>query len=282
MPRNLLALVAGFVFVTQTDAATQPRPNTAEATLAQAVADYERIDREAYPITAGREGDRAALRRLPDARPETLEARRVQLVAIGLRLSRIEARQLSADSALNHAVLSRIVSERVEEAQFDLPRIAFENDGGFHTLADNLARATNVATRDDAEAWLARLEALPAWYEQNIANLRRGVATDYTQPRLVVDRVLAVARTQAAMNPEQSPLLIPLRNLPATIPDEAQATYRAQALGLLRDRIQPVQRLFAAFLEREYLPAARSAIGWRSTPNGEASYRFLVRRETTT
>ena len=50
----------------------------------------------------------------------------------------------------------------------------------------------------------------------------------------------------------------------------------------MRDRIAPAQRAFAAFLAGEYAPAARNAISWRTTPNGEASYRFLVRRETTT
>jgi uncharacterized protein (DUF885 family) len=265
------------------DAAAQTRAQgRAEAALSQAIVDYERLDREADPITAGQEGDRAALRRLPDVRPETLEAQRARLAALGERLARIETTRLAAESALNHRLLSRMIALEVEEAQFDFPRIAFENDSGFHTTGDYLARTTNIASRDDAEAWLARLEAMPAYYEQNIANLRRGVQTQFTQPRIVVDRVLAVARTQAGQAPERSPLLLPFDNLPAAIPAEAQAEYRTRALALVRDRILPAQTAFAEFLEHEYLPAARPAIAWRTTPNGETTYRFLVRRETTT
>ena len=191
MLRTLLvcgaALIAG-VATAQT--------NDPEAAFASVLAEYERIDRLADPITAGQEGDREALRRLPDARQQADQQRRRELEALGKRLLLIDARQLSAESALNHSLLSRGLPSRLR-SRFDLSRIAFQNDDGFHTLGDYLARTTTIASRDDADAWLARLEALPTFYEQNIANLRRGVQTHYTQPRIVVDRVLDVARKQA-------------------------------------------------------------------------------------
>ena len=99
------------------------------------------------------------------------------------------------------------------------------------------ARTTTIASREDADAWLARLEALPAYYQQNIANLRRGIKTRYTQPRIVVDRVLEVARKQVPAKPEDSSLLLPFARMPASIPAAAQADYRAKALALVRDKI---------------------------------------------
>ncbi|MGE0828277.1 MAG: DUF885 family protein [Hyphomonadaceae bacterium] len=263
-------------------AAAQTRPNRAEAQLQQAMRDYEQILREADPITAGQDGDRAALRRLPDVRPETLTARRAQLQAIHNRLTRIDASRLSGDGPLNHALLVEATAMAAEELGYDFERIAFENDSGFYDLMDYVARTTTIATRDDADAWIARLEALPAFYEQNFANMRRGIATHFTQPRIVIDRVMSVARTIAAQAPEESSLLLPFADLPATIPAAEQEAYRARALAIVRDQIKPKERAFAQFLETDYLPAARAQISWRSLPDGEASYRFLVRRETTT
>jgi uncharacterized protein (DUF885 family) len=257
-------------------------PNQAEAELARVIAEYERLIKLADPISAGQDGDRDALRRLPDARRETEIAMAKEFAALVDRLKRIDATSLTSESALNHLYLTRLSTEAVEEAQFDFGRIAFENDSGFHTLGDYVARTTTIASRDDADACLARLEALPTWYDQNIANLKRGVATRYTQPRIVVDRVLAVARTHAQTKPEASALLLPFARLPASIPSAAQQQYRDRALVLVRDRIIPEQRRFADFLAREYVPAARPALAWRTTPKGEESYRFLVRRETTT
>ena len=255
---------------------------TAQSSLEQLIADYESFSRQVDPVTAGQEGDREALRRLPDARPEAEQAQRKQLVAFGERLATIDARQLAGEAALNHALLTSIVKESIEETGFDFGRIAFENDSGFHTLADYLARTTTIASREDADAWLARLEALRTYYQQNIANLRRGIQTRYTQPRIVVDRVIEVARKQAEAKPEDSSLLLPFARMPGSIPATLQAEYRSKALVLVRDEIYPAQRAFNEFMAREYAPAARPALAWRKTPGGEASYRFLVRRETTT
>jgi uncharacterized protein (DUF885 family) len=246
------------------------------------IADYERFQRQYDPLSAGAEGDREALRRLPDATPEAEQAQRKELVAFGERLGAIDARRLSGESALNHALLTRIVKESIEEAGFDFGRIAFQNDSGFHTLADYVGRTTTIASREDADAWLARLEALPTYYEQNVANLKRGIKTRYTQPRIVVDRVLQVARKQVEVKPEDSSLLLPFARMPASIPAAAQAEYRSKALAIVRDKIYPAQRAFAEFMAREYVPAARPAIAWRTTPGGEASYRYLVREQTTT
>jgi len=262
--------------------AVQAGAQTAESSLQQIIADYETFNRQVDPLSAGAEGDREALRRLPDVRPEAEQADRKQLVVFGERLAKIDAQQLSGEAALNHALLTSIVKESTEEIEFDFSRIAFQNDEGFHTLADYLGRSTTIASREDADAWLARLAALPAWYEQNVSNLKRGIKTRYTQPRIVVDRVLDVARKQVEVKPEDNSLLLPFARMPASIPAQAQAEYRAKALALVRDKIYPAQRAFADFLAKEYVPAARPKLAWRTTPNGEASYRFLVHQHTTT
>ena len=276
----ILPLLA--VILDMTDAPTSRQNDTSERALAGIVADYERLLKQIDPVTAGLDGDREALLRLPDPRRETEIARSRELAGIRERLAGIPRAELSADSALNFNLLQHLVAEGLEQVPFDFDRIAFQNDSGFHTLGDYLARTTSIISRDDADAWLARLEALPEYYARNVANLRRGIDTRFTQPAIVIDRVLEVARRQAATKPEDSPLLLPLARMPASVPAAAQTEYRARALTLVRDRILPAQRAFAEFLAREYAPAARPAIAWRTTPDGEASYRFLVRRETTT
>jgi uncharacterized protein (DUF885 family) len=262
--------------------ALQSGAQTPDESLQRVIADFERFQRQYDPISAGQEGDREALRRLPDPTVEADQAQRKALVALSERLAKIDAQQLAGESAVNHRLLTRIVKESVEELGFDFERIAFENDSGFHTLGDYLGRTTTIASREDADAWLARLAALPPFYEQNVANLKRGIKTRYTQPRIVVDRVLEVARKQVEGKPEDNSLLLPFARMPSSIPAVAQAEYRSKALVLVRDKIYPAQRAFAEFLAREYVPAARPALAWRTTPNGEASYRFLVRRHTTT
>jgi uncharacterized protein (DUF885 family) len=254
----------------------------AEARLRAVIAEHERLSKQMDPVAAGQEGDREAMRRLPDVRPETDRKNRAALMDLSNRLAAIDVRQLGEDSVLNHVLLAQLIEQAIEISRFDLERIAFENDSGFHTLADYLARTTTLSSREDAEAWLARVAGVRAYYEQNISNLKRGIRTGFTQPRIVVDRVLEVARGHAALDPEKSALLLPFERSAASLPRDAVSEYRERALTILKGEILPAQRAFVVFLEREYLPAVRSALAFRTLPNGESIYRFLVQLETTT
>ncbi|MGH8237779.1 MAG: DUF885 domain-containing protein [Steroidobacteraceae bacterium] len=282
MRSSLQKWTQAFVCVSLVLVAVHAGAQTADDSLQRVIADFERFQRQYDPVSAGQEGDREALRRLPDATAEAEQAQRKQFVAIDESLAKIDASHLSGEAALNHRLLTHIVKESIEELAFDFGRMPFQNDSGFHTLADYLGRTTTIASREDADAWLQRLAALPTFYQQNVANLKRGLKTRYTQPRIVVDRVLEVARKQVEVKPEDNSLLLPLARLPAGIPATAQAEYRSKALAIVRDKVYPAQRAFAEFMAREYVPAARPALAWRTTPGGEASYRFLVRRFTTT
>jgi uncharacterized protein (DUF885 family) len=70
--------------------------------------------------------------------------------------------------------------------------------------------------------------------------------------------------------------------MPASIPQADQERYRAQARTVIEQRIMPEHRATVAFLESEYLPAARPQLGISSVPNGREYYSFLVRAYTTT
>ncbi len=252
------------------------------AELAAVIAAYEAWSRAADPIAAGFEGDRDALRRLPDVSAETQARSHTELSRFQRRLARIDSASLSEDEALNHAFLTHVIADALGAIAFDEARTPFNNDFGFFVLADFLAQATPIRSEADAEAWLARLAALPGYYRDNVANMRRGLATGATQPRPVAERALATAQAQAATPAEDSALLAPLAAMPDTIPAPTQARLRAEALRLVRDEIQPQQHAFVRFMAQDYLPSARTSPSIRATPNGEAYYRFLVSRHTTT
>ena len=50
----------------------------------------------------------------------------------------------------------------------------------------------------DAEAWLARISALPGFYRTETANMARGIGTGFTQPRRTVERAIADVRAQGS------------------------------------------------------------------------------------
>jgi uncharacterized protein (DUF885 family) len=272
-----IAICAIFLAAASTPAFSQQRSNRSLATV---IAAYEEMARRYDPLTSASEGDRAALRRLPDASRESELAQRAELVALKARLERVPTRGLNSEDALNRAYLLRVIDQNIESIDLDFGRTPISNGDGFFTFGDYLAYTTPIQSPDDAEAWLARLEALPNFYRQNLTNARRGIQTGVTQPRIVVDRALDTARAQ--VETLENTLLTPLASMPDTITAAQQEAYRNRARSIIRDQIMPVHRETVTFIESEYLPAARPQIGARSVTNGEAIYRFLVRAYTTT
>ena len=277
MIRTLAVCAAVLLSAASTPAFSQQRGNRALATV---VAAYEEMARRYDPLTSSSEGDRAALRRMPDASRESELAQRAELVALRARLERVPTRGLNSEDALNRAYLLRVIDQSIEGTDLDFGRAPISNGDGYFTFGDYLAYTTPIQSADDAEAWLARLEALPLFYQQSLANARRGIQTGYTQPRIVVDRALATARAQ--VDTLEGTLLTPLASMPSNIPEAQQEQYRTRARAIIRDRILPAHRETVTFIETEYLPAARPGLGLRSVPGGEELYRYLVRSYTTT
>ncbi|MEX2271844.1 MAG: DUF885 family protein [Vicinamibacterales bacterium] len=259
--------------------AQTPQPAT---TWASIVADWEAFERREDPYAAALEGDRAALARLPEITPEADARRLAALKTFQARLAALDPKALSDNDAFNHAFLARLVRERIEAAAFDPARVAFINEGGESANLGYVARTTAIATRDDAGAWLSRLQAAPRLIQENIANARRGLATGFTQPRSVVEGAIAIAKAEAALTATDDPLLIPLAALPASISASDAASLRERAREIAAGPIAAARRDWLRMLESEYLPNARPGLGVGSLKEGRPYYEFLVRSFTTT
>ena len=279
----LLAAVAAPV-------AAQPAPAQAGATrnaenpaLASVLADYEAYLRAVNPIRAGMEGDRAALSRLPDGSRAFEAAQEPVLKGFADRLAAIDLGALSDDDRLNHNFLTYVLQRSRARIPLDTGRIdAFNSEGGPGQGLAYVASVTRIATVADAEAWIARLEAMPKSYTDPLEDARRGLETGMVQPRSIVDNALTLIGPEAALTPEADPLLKPFATLPASIPAAQQAALRERAARAVAEGIMPQRRAWARFLREDYLPRAPESLGLVHRPGGRELYAYLVRGFTTT
>ncbi|MFZ2030129.1 MAG: DUF885 domain-containing protein [Vitreimonas sp.] len=278
MIRQMAACAALFVVAASGPVLAQQQQGNAQ--LAAVISSFEQLQRRVDPLTAGGEGDRAALRRLPDASPEAAAALKRDLTGLRTQLSQVPDHGLNDADAINRAFLMRVISEGVESIDFDEARWVISNGDGFFTLMSGLAYNTPIQSADDAEAWIARLQAAPRFYQQSIANGRRGIATGWVQPRIVTERALATAQAQMTSLPET--LMLPFAQMPATIPAADQERYRSQARTIIHDQILPAQQAAVTFIQTEYLPHSRATIGLNAIPHGREYYAYLARQFTTT
>jgi uncharacterized protein (DUF885 family) len=234
------------------------------------------------PLRAGARGDRAALERWPDDSPAALDSQKRALDGFKARLDAIPEASLAPEERLSRAVMARQIGLSIESLAFDEARLAFQNGQGFFTTPDGQAEVTTLANEADAQAWLKRMAAIPAYFETEMANLQRGIDTGFTQPRLIVESAIRTVDKAAALPADQSPLLLPFATLPANIPEGRRAELKAEALRIVVTEVKPAQRRLSAFLSERYLTHARAGLGASSLPGGARYYAFLVRRETTT
>jgi uncharacterized protein (DUF885 family) len=257
--------------------------NAENPALASVLADYEVYLRAVDPISAGREGERAALSRLPDGSRAFELAQEPVLKAFADRMAAIDPAGLNDDDRLNHAFLTYVLQRARARIPLDAARIdAFSSEGGPGQGLAYLASVTRIATAADAEAWIARLQAMPKTYADSLADARRGLDTGLVQPRSIVENALSLIEPEAALTPETDPLLKPFSTLPASIPAAQQAALRERAARAVADGIMPQRREWARFLREDYLPRAPETLGLVHRPGGRELYAFLVRGFTTT
>lgn len=245
----------------------------ADKPMAKLIADFEAYNVADDPFTAASDGVREAMSRLPDVTPAADARRKAALGKFQQRLAALDKAALSDEAQLNRDMMAREVKERLADLGFDSARMPFVNDSGFHTALSDAAVSVPMNSRDDAEAWIRRLEAAPAYWRDTMANVRRGIAGGFVQPRIIAQVTAEQAKHQIETPIDQDPLLAPLKSQPADL----QARGRAAI-----EKLRPAQKEFAELMEKDYLPAARDSLGIREVPNGADYYAWLIRYHTTT
>ncbi|MBU3974770.1 MAG: DUF885 family protein [Alphaproteobacteria bacterium] len=286
----VIAAGAFAMLAAATPVAANPAPPQADVSrnaenpaLASILADYEAYLRAVDPINAGMEGDRDALSRLPDASRAFELAQEPTLRGFADRLAAIQPAGLSEEDRLNHAFMTYVIQRSRARIPLDTSRIdSFNSEGGPGQGLAYVASVTRIATIADAEAWIARLEAMPKVYADQLANARRGLDTGLVQPRSIVENALTLIGPEAAIAPAADPLLKPFATLPASIPAAQQAALRERAARVVAGGVMPQRREWARFLREDYLPRAPGTLGLVHRPGGRELYAYLVRGFTTT
>ena len=118
---------------------------------------------------------------------------------------------------------------------------------------------------------LARARALAPYLDNERAHLREGLQLGYSAPkgnvRLVIEEV------RGLLTPD-SPLSSPARRA-------GIAPFEAAYRSTLENKVEPALRRYLAFLEKEYLPAARDELAVSTNPDGARCYAAAVRFHST-
>lgn len=269
-----MAAVLASPALAQSPEETEPMGAEAEADSLQAIAEaYEALTLSADPAEAAREENRAP-REWADITPEHIEALARQAHSLQARLNGLEDQ-----SSPEWKILSHLLSGYIAEAEFDTARMPFNGDWGFQAEPLFAARQVRIGDEDDAEAWIARINDIPRYFDDNITNMRRGIETGWTSHKDPLATTTAQISEQAGITAEESGLYAPLKTLPDTIDPETQDALRASGKQAVERAVAAYDKALA-FMEEIYAPAARPDAGIANLPDGKAYYKAAIENHT--
>jgi uncharacterized protein (DUF885 family) len=194
----------------------------------------------------------------------------------------IDAAGFPEQEQLNKILIVRRLRERIESARFNDWEMPVDQMHGVHLSYATLPSATPFRSVKDYEDYLARLHQLPHIFEQIVADMQLGLRDGLIPPRYLLEKVALQAQDIANKSPRDSPFTQPVFKFPASISEAEQKRLRDAILAAVKDEVAPTYANFATFVRTQYAPKGRTEYGVWALPEGEARYRFDIRRMTTT
>ncbi|PYQ37994.1 MAG: DUF885 domain-containing protein [Acidobacteria bacterium] len=242
--------------------------------------DWEARLRE-EPLLATSTGDHRYDDRLPSVAPADLERAAQRQRATLARLGDIARASLDTQDRISYDMLAAELRDDVAAHELGQWRLPINADSGFHTAFADLPRHTTLATTRDYENYIARLRAFPAYVAQQTANMREGLRTGFTLPRVVLDGYDVTIRTHVVADPEQSVFYPPFRAFPPGVPEPERARLVAAGRAAILEGAVAGYRAFLDFMSGEYLAKTRTTTAAADLPRGREYYAQRVRHFTT-
>jgi uncharacterized protein (DUF885 family) len=250
-------------------------------TLTLLISDFEAAELAGDIVRRGQEGDREALKQLPNISLEAFTAQNAITTQFLARHAALSATPMNEVDRLNYDLLGFVLTQRHRLSPFDTARVPFTNDSGFFNQLSFVVRQTDFKTTEDYEAYAARLTRLPRFFAQAKENMRRGIRTNFTASSEILPGIQDMIDSMADAPPDAHPLFAPFKSFPDTMAEADQARLRGLGNAALQSAVIPAYRDLSKFMKDEYAGAARITAGLGNSETEREYYRAVTRYFTT-
>ncbi len=258
------------------------------AVLAKPAHDLEKLFADEWanrlkenPLTATFVGEKGSDHLMPGETPADHQRRAGQDARFLTRLHAIDRAELSVEGQLNYELFEFVISHRVKSSVYRGYRVPMVSDSGFFSNILFVFQRAPKRTLEDLENYIARLEALPGWFDAHMANMKTGLEEGFTMPRAILGKIEPIIGSMAGQAVEDSLFYAPFKNLPETLSADQKSALEARARKAMEEGVIPAYKRFHVYFRDEYMPGARQTIGAGDLPGGKDYYRYLVSYYTT-
>jgi uncharacterized protein (DUF885 family) len=234
------------------------------------------------PIFASYIGDKRWNDRLDDFSQKAIDDDLDQSKRFLARFEAIDATGFPQQEALNKTLMIRDLRMALEGARFKPWEMPVSQSSGIHIDLPALVSVLSFQSVKDYDDYNSRLKQIPRVFDENVIQMRKGMAEGLMPPRILLEKVVEQANDIATKAPAASPFAEPFAKFPDSIPVAEQKRLREQGLAAIHESVIPAYVKFTTFVREEYVPKGRAEPGVWSLPNGAEFYAFRVKESTTT
>jgi uncharacterized protein (DUF885 family) len=134
----------------------------------------------------------------------------------------------------------------------------------------------------DYDNWLMRLDDYLQLCDSMIANMKQGMKEGYVLPKVLAKKVVPQLRDLDHGPVEKHLFYGPVNKIPADFSTDDKNRITKEYTAFIQEKIIPIHKKLADFVEFEYLPACRETSGISALPNGIELYNHMIKVYTTT
>ena len=271
----LICVALGALFTLSPSGQAQRDGNSADARLRALYTEEWNWRRKELARDSDRPGD--ASDHFPRVDAASQEARLAYWTRTLAALDTIPFDELSPEEKVNAQIFRTSLRALANDVRFRTYEAPFNSDTFFWT---DFTPRQGFATLAAYRAYLGRLRDVPRYFDEQIANMRAGLARGYSVPRVsVVGRDKTIE--PYVKGDTTNPLYAPFAQMPPTIPAADRAALGTEAETLLRETVAPAYVKLLTMIREEYLPKTRTTLAATAMPDGEAFYQAMIEKYTT-
>lgn len=228
-----------------------------------------------YPMFATHVGDHRYDNTLDQKSEQDYERRLQYYRTFKARLDAIPLDNLEGIDKQNYQVFDFVIHRFIRSIEFKSYRIPLSKVNGFHLRLPELYSFMPFKTIQDYKTYIARLEAIPAFIDQNIELMKSGLQSKYIPAKVTLVGV-ADAFDKHTNKPEDNRFFTPFKSMPESFNQQAKNDLVEEAKNAINNSLIPAYKKMSEFLTTEYIPKTREDISAKNLPNGEEYYQYCI------
>lgn len=290
--KNLLyATFFGLVFligITSCKKSDSPLTKVTPIELDSIAANYYEQYLKLYPLEATAQGDLRYNDQLPINIDKDFISGEISFYnTVQNQLKKVDYKSLSDDDKTVYDVLDYTLKDKIERYAYHPEFIPFTQFGGlpldFPLLGSGEGNQP-FKTEKDYEDWLKRMEKFPEWMNTAAENFREGIKNSIVLPKKLVVKMIPQMKADELTSPDSDKNIFfgPIKNFPKSFSSVQKEKLTNQYKEVITKKIIPAYTKMGVFLEKEYLPKARTTDGLNALPKGNEIYAYYAKSWTTT